>query len=124
MNLLVNETEMAYCDSCGNYVPVVEDEGSLVCGYEFAEYPELATVIGQSMSVVAVSIQSSKKKRKQEIMYQVKVFNRQTSEVIMESDTFSTLAEADALVASVGQGEGYYSIVFKLDAVWSDLVPA
>ena len=52
MNLLVNETEMAYCDSCGNYVPVVEDEGSLVCGYEFAEYPELATVIGQSMSVV------------------------------------------------------------------------
>ena len=66
MNLLVNETEMAYCDSCGNYVPVVEDEGSLVCGYEFAEYPELATVIGQSMSVVAVSIQSSKKKRKQE----------------------------------------------------------
>ncbi len=124
MNLLVNETEMAYCDSCGNYVPVVEDEGSLVCGYEFAEYPELATVIGQSMSVVTVSIQSSKKKRKQEKMYQVKVFNRQTSEVIMESDTFSTLAEADALVASVGQGEGYYSIVFKLDAVWSDLVPA
>ena len=61
MNLLVNETEMAYCDSCGNYVPVVEDEGSLVCGYEFAEYPELATVIGQSMSVVTVSIQSSKK---------------------------------------------------------------
>jgi len=57
-------------------------------------------------------------------MYQVKVYNRQTSEVIMESDTFSTLAEADELVRSVGQGEGYYSIVFKLDAVWSDLVPA
>ena len=54
-------------------------------------------------------------------MYQVKVYNRQTSEVIMESDTFSTLAEADELVRSVGQGEGYYSIVFKLDAVWSDL---
>ena len=66
MNLLVNETEMAYCDTCGNYVPVVEDEGSLVCGYEFAEYPELATVIGQSMSEVTGSIQSSKKKRKQE----------------------------------------------------------
>ena len=46
MIISVNETEMAYCDSCGNYVPVVEDEGSLVCGYEFAEYPELATVIG------------------------------------------------------------------------------
>jgi len=57
-------------------------------------------------------------------MYQVKVYNRQTSEVIMESDTFSTLAEADELVRSVGQGEGYYSIVFKLDAVWSDLVVA
>ena len=57
-------------------------------------------------------------------MYQVKVFNRQTNEVIMESDTFSTLAEADAMVASVGSGEGYYSIVFKLDAVWSDLIPA
>ena len=57
-------------------------------------------------------------------MYQVKVFNRQTNEVIMESDTFSTMAEADAMLATVGSGEGYYSIVFKLDAVWSDLVPA
>jgi len=57
-------------------------------------------------------------------MYQVKVYNRQTSEVIMESDTFQTLPEADAMLATVGSGEGYYSIVFKLDAVWSDLVPA
>jgi hypothetical protein len=54
-------------------------------------------------------------------MYQVKVYNRQTSEVVMESDTFSTLAEADEMLRSIGQGEGYYSIVFKLDAVWSDL---
>ena len=54
-------------------------------------------------------------------MYQVKVYNRRTSEVIMESDTFSTMAEADELLSSVGQGEGYYSILFKLDAVWSDL---
>ena len=54
-------------------------------------------------------------------MYQVKVYNRQTSEVIMESDTFSTMAEADEMLRSIGQGEGYYSIVFKLDAVWSDL---
>ena len=52
-------------------------------------------------------------------MYQVKVFNRQTNEVIMESDTFQTMAEADAMLATVGSGEGYYSIVFKLDAVWS-----
>ena len=62
MNLLVNETEMAYCEVCGNYVPVVEEEGDLLCAYEYAEYPELATVIGQSMSVVSVSLQSSKKK--------------------------------------------------------------
>ena len=54
-------------------------------------------------------------------MYQVKVYNRQTSEVIMESDTFSTLAEADEMLSRVGSGEGYYSIVYKLDAVWSDL---
>jgi hypothetical protein len=57
-------------------------------------------------------------------MYQVKVMNRQNGEVIMESDTFSTMTEADELVRSVGQGEGYYSMVFKLDAVWSDLLPA
>ena len=57
-------------------------------------------------------------------MYQVQVHNRQNGSVIMESDIFSTLAEADALVASVGSGEGYYTIVYKLDAVWSDLVPA
>lgn len=39
--------DMGYCETCGNYVPVVEDEGSLVCAYEYAEYPELATVVGQ-----------------------------------------------------------------------------
>ena len=54
-------------------------------------------------------------------MYQVKVFNRQDGSVIMESDVFSTLADADVMLASIGSGEGYYSIVFKLDAVWSDL---
>lgn len=57
-------------------------------------------------------------------MYQAKVFSRQTGDVIMESDVFSTLSEADEMVSRVGSGEGYYSIVFKLDAVWSDLVPA
>ena len=57
-------------------------------------------------------------------MYQVKVYNRQTNEVIMESDTFQTLPEADEMLSRIGSGEGYYSIVFKLDAVWSDLVPA
>ena len=57
-------------------------------------------------------------------MYQVKVYNRQTSEVIMESDTFSTLSEADEMISRVGSGEGYYSVILKLDAVWSDLVTA
>ena len=57
-------------------------------------------------------------------MYQVKVMNRQNGEVNLESDTFTTMAVADELVRSVGQGEGYYSMVFKLDAVWSDLVSA
>ncbi len=57
-------------------------------------------------------------------MYQVKVFNRQDGSIIMESDVFDTMAQADELLRSVGSGEGYYSIVFKLDAVWSDLVPA
>jgi hypothetical protein len=57
-------------------------------------------------------------------MYQVKVFNRQTDELIMESDVFDTMAEADKMLFRVGSGEGYYSIVFKLDAVYSDLVVA
>ena len=37
--------EMGFCEACGNYVPVVEDEGDLFCGYEYAEYPEFATII-------------------------------------------------------------------------------
>ena len=60
--ITLNETEMGYCESCGNYVPAVEDQGSLVCGYEFAEYPELATVIGQPMSVVTVRLKEIKRK--------------------------------------------------------------
>ena len=57
-------------------------------------------------------------------MYQVKVFSRQDGSAVMESDVFSTMAEADEMLSRIGSGEGYYSIVFKLDAVWSDLVPA
>ena len=57
-------------------------------------------------------------------MYQVKVFARVDGALIMESDVFDTLAQADEMVLSIGSGEGYYSIVFKLDAVWSDLVLA
>lgn len=57
-------------------------------------------------------------------MYQVKVFDRQDGSLIMDSDIVSTLSEADEMYASVSQAEGYYSVIFKLDAVWSDLVPA
>lgn len=57
-------------------------------------------------------------------MYQVKVFSRLDNSAVMESDVFDTLAEADEMLSRIGSGEGYYSIVFKLDAVWSDLVPA
>jgi len=46
MNSLYNETELAYCDSCGNYVPAIEEDGDLLCAYEYEEYPEIATVIG------------------------------------------------------------------------------
>ena len=38
--------EMAYCESCGNYEPTLEDEGRLVCAYEYSEYPDIATVVG------------------------------------------------------------------------------
>jgi hypothetical protein len=54
-------------------------------------------------------------------MYQVKVMDRKDSSVIMESDIFKTLGEADELQAQIGSGESYYSMVFKIDAVLSDL---
>ena len=57
-------------------------------------------------------------------MYQVKVYTRQTNELIMESDVFDILSDAEDMRSRVGSGEGYYSVIFKLDAVWSDLVPA
>ena len=57
-------------------------------------------------------------------MYQVKVFSRSDGSVVMESDVFDTMAEADDMLRRVGSGEGYYSLVLKVDAVWSDLVPA
>ena len=42
--MMINEK--LYCETCDNYVPFVEDQGSLVCAYEFEDYPEFATVIG------------------------------------------------------------------------------
>ena len=48
MNSLYNETELAYCDSCGNYVPATEVEGDLYCKYELDEYQDIdiATLVG------------------------------------------------------------------------------
>jgi hypothetical protein len=57
-------------------------------------------------------------------MYQVKVYDRLDGSLIMESDVFDNMAQADEMLARVGSGEGYYSMVFKLNAVWSDLLPA
>jgi hypothetical protein len=57
-------------------------------------------------------------------MYQVKVYSRLDGSLIMESDVFDNMAQADEMLARVGSGEGYYSMVFKLNAVWSDLLPA
>jgi hypothetical protein len=45
MNLL-NENEIRYCDCCGNYVPTVNVEGDLFCGYEYMEYPDIANIVG------------------------------------------------------------------------------
>jgi hypothetical protein len=37
---------LAYCDVCGNVVPTVEFEGDLYCAYEYAEYPDIANIVG------------------------------------------------------------------------------
>ena len=50
-------------------------------------------------------------------MYQVQVFNRQDGSVIMESEKFDTLSEADEMLSRVGSGEGYYALVFKSEPV-------
>jgi hypothetical protein len=38
--------ETKFCEACGNYVPTVEVQGDLFCSYEYAEYPDLATIVG------------------------------------------------------------------------------
>ena len=45
MTNLLNEMDLAYCDCCGNYVPTVDVDGDLLCAYEYAEYPDIATVV-------------------------------------------------------------------------------
>jgi len=46
-------------------------------------------------------------------MFQVKVYNRQDGSEIMSSPDVATLDEALKFQASVGQGEGYYSIILE-----------
>jgi hypothetical protein len=46
MTNLLNEMELAFCDVCGNYVPVTEVDGDLFCAYEYAEYPDIANIVG------------------------------------------------------------------------------
>jgi hypothetical protein len=38
--------EIKYCESCGNYVPAIQVEQDLFCSYEYAEYPDIATIVG------------------------------------------------------------------------------
>jgi hypothetical protein len=38
--------EIKYCESCGNYVPTVQVDEDIYCSYEYAEYPDIATIVG------------------------------------------------------------------------------
>jgi hypothetical protein len=55
-------------------------------------------------------------------VYQVKVFEKATHKIIMESEIFSTRKNANELFRSIGSGENYYTIIFRLDAVWKDML--
>ena len=54
-------------------------------------------------------------------MYQVKVYNRQNGSEIMSADV-TTLDEAISYQNSVGQGEGYYSIILEPSATLSTIL--
>ena len=47
---MIQEIEMAFCEVCGNVVPTVDVDGDLFCAYEYAEYPDIATIVGQSIT--------------------------------------------------------------------------
>jgi hypothetical protein len=36
---------MEFCEVCGNYVPTVEVDGDVYCAYEYAVYPDIATIV-------------------------------------------------------------------------------
>jgi hypothetical protein len=69
------------------------------------------------VSVVGASVEYRKKDKK---MYQVKVFDRQTHELVMESEIYDSLRQADSLIKNLGICEDFYAIALRLDAVWSD----
>ena len=99
MNLL-NEIDLAYCDTCGNYVPTVDEDGELLCAYEYAEYPDIATVVGQRVSGCWYSkTKNSKQKVEKMIILELKVTNLDGSQVIKG---FSEFARASVL-AKYGQ---------------------
>lgn len=72
------------------------------------------------MSVVPVRIRTTKKGKTK--MYQVKVYNRQDGSEIMSSPDVATLDEAIEYQASVGQGEGYYSIILEPKVTLDELL--
>ena len=45
MNKLMLDLDLGYCDSCGNWVTVIEVAGDYLCKSEYEYYPDLATVI-------------------------------------------------------------------------------
>ena len=46
----IREMQTEFCEVCGNYVPAVEVDGDLYCGYEYAIYPDIATIVGQGQT--------------------------------------------------------------------------
>lgn len=60
--------EMAFCECCGNYVPTVEDGGDLFCAYEYAEYPDIATIVGQCQWSLVVFSQMKEEQMSKEQM--------------------------------------------------------
>jgi hypothetical protein len=43
---MLEDIATEFCDACDNYVPAVEVDGDLYCAYEYAIYPDYATIVG------------------------------------------------------------------------------
>ena len=55
-------------------------------------------------------------------MFEVRVYNRQDGSEIMRSELLADLDEALAYQTSVGQGEGYYSIIMEPNVTLDELL--